>query len=242
MRRVTEEAQMKIKQILATMALIVTGILGASSAQAIPVIWDMGSQGGNLGNTATYTDVGSGAVIKAAGFSSNTFGSAMALFGKQGSGDERGLGIADLPNAPHDDEIWGTTVIRIDMTGARSVSGFSGFSFKMGSTTSGEEWAVFGSMSATTGYTTTALLTGVNDESDHTLTGANASYNYYYFARVHQLNDGGDNVLLAKIDGTFVSNVGGVPEPSTWAMMILGFFGVGFMAYRQKGKAALRLV
>jgi hypothetical protein len=25
-----------------------------------------------------------------------------------------------------------------------------------------------------------------------------------------------------------------VPEPSTWAMMILGFFGVGFMAYRKK--------
>jgi PEP-CTERM motif len=26
-----------------------------------------------------------------------------------------------------------------------------------------------------------------------------------------------------------------VPEPSTWAMMILGFMGVGFMAYRRKG-------
>jgi hypothetical protein len=25
-----------------------------------------------------------------------------------------------------------------------------------------------------------------------------------------------------------------VPEPSTWAMMILGFFGVGFLAYRKK--------
>jgi hypothetical protein len=25
-----------------------------------------------------------------------------------------------------------------------------------------------------------------------------------------------------------------VPEPSTWAMMILGFFGIGFMAYRRK--------
>ena len=25
-----------------------------------------------------------------------------------------------------------------------------------------------------------------------------------------------------------------VPEPSTWAMMILGFFGLGFMAYRRK--------
>jgi hypothetical protein len=32
---------------------------------------------------------------------------------------------------------------------------------------------------------------------------------------------------------------GGVPEPSTWAMMILGFAGVGFMAYRRKSKPAL---
>jgi hypothetical protein len=33
---------------------------------------------------------------------------------------------------------------------------------------------------------------------------------------------------------------GAVPEPSTWAMMILGFLGVGFLAYRNRGKA-LRL-
>jgi hypothetical protein len=30
-----------------------------------------------------------------------------------------------------------------------------------------------------------------------------------------------------------------VPEPSKWAMMILGFAGVGFMAYRRKAKPAL---
>ena len=34
-----------------------------------------------------------------------------------------------------------------------------------------------------------------------------------------------------------------VPEPSTWAMMILGFVGVGFLAYRRRGQGqALRLV
>jgi hypothetical protein len=30
-----------------------------------------------------------------------------------------------------------------------------------------------------------------------------------------------------------------VPEPSTWAMMLLGFAGVGFMAYRRKNNVAL---
>jgi hypothetical protein len=37
-------------------------------------------------------------------------------------------------------------------------------------------------------------------------------------------------------NGAGVSEVfaGAVPEPSTWAMMILGFMGVGFLAYRRK--------
>jgi CHRD domain/PEP-CTERM motif len=33
--------------------------------------------------------------------------------------------------------------------------------------------------------------------------------------------------------------VAAVPEPSTWAMMILGFAGIGFMAFRRKSKPAL---
>jgi hypothetical protein len=46
-----------------------------------------------------------------------------------------------------------------------------------------------------------------------------------------------DNVDLEQ------TSVGAVPEPSTWAMMILGFCGVGFMAYRRKQNGpALRLV
>jgi hypothetical protein len=42
-------------------------------------------------------------------------------------------------------------------------------------------------------------------------------------------------VLNVTTDGS----IGAVPEPSTWAMMILGFAGVGFMAYRRKSKATL---
>jgi hypothetical protein len=43
--------------------------------------------------------------------------------------------------------------------------------------------------------------------------------------------------------GNEVTNVVlGVPEPSTWAMMLLGLAGVGFMSYRRKQSgAALRL-
>jgi len=33
-----------------------------------------------------------------------------------------------------------------------------------------------------------------------------------------------------------------VPEPATWAMMVLGFLGLGFMAHRRKGSDLFRLV
>ena len=34
--------------------------------------------------------------------------------------------------------------------------------------------------------------------------------------------------------GALTATISAVPEPSTWAMMILGFVGIGFMAYRRK--------
>jgi hypothetical protein len=36
-----------------------------------------------------------------------------------------------------------------------------------------------------------------------------------------------------------IGNVNAVPEPSAWAMMILGFAGIGFVAYRRKSTPAL---
>jgi PEP-CTERM motif len=41
------------------------------------------------------------------------------------------------------------------------------------------------------------------------------------------------------VSGTITEGPGiapAVPEPSTWAMMILGYAGIGFMAYRRKSK------
>lgn len=40
-------------------------------------------------------------------------------------------------------------------------------------------------------------------------------------------------------DGIWTAEIDAVPEPSTWAMLLLGFAGVGFMAYRRKAKQAL---
>jgi hypothetical protein len=84
--------------------------------------------------------------------------------------------------------------------------------------------------------------------------------NTLYFVQLELLiNPGPTGVqLTGSIDPMFSTDAGGsfifspgvfspgiagaVPEPSTWAMMILGFAGVGFMAYRRKSKPALMTV
>lgn len=38
-----------------------------------------------------------------------------------------------------------------------------------------------------------------------------------------------------------LSGVAAVPEPTTWAMMVIGFAGLGFMAYRRRPAARVRL-
>ena len=48
----------------------------------------------------------------------------------------------------------------------------------------------------------------------------------------YTLNFGPGSVSGAQI--AINESVSAVPEPSTWAMMVLGFAGVGFMAYRRK--------
>ena len=53
---------------------------------------------------------------------------------------------------------------------------------------------------------------------------------------------GGNNNIGNILDNVSLSTAA-VPESSTWAMLILGFFSVGFLAYRKKSDAtSLRLV
>ena len=66
--------------------------------------------------------------------------------------------------------------------------------------------------------------------------------------------DNNGSFQIKRVDGSDLSNgryaldapslhaIAAVPEPSAWAMMILGFAGVGFMAYRRKSKPALLAV
>jgi hypothetical protein len=50
--------------------------------------------------------------------------------------------------------------------------------------------------------------------------------------------------LFDNVHASYDNGVSAVPEPSTWAMMILGFAGlgfagIGFMTHRRKSKPAL---
>jgi hypothetical protein len=49
--------------------------------------------------------------------------------------------------------------------------------------------------------------------------------------------DYGDAIEEALVPGHFTFTNGAVPEPSTWAMMLLGFAGLGFLGYRRTAKA-----
>jgi PEP-CTERM motif len=46
---------------------------------------------------------------------------------------------------------------------------------------------------------------------------------------------------FAANDTVVITFANAVPEPSTWAMMLLGFLGVGLLAYRRKAGASFRI-
>jgi len=58
-----------------------------------------------------------------------------------------------------------------------------------------------------------------------------------FFARWSGANDGAESFFLVAEPG-----VAAVPEPTTWAMMLLGFAGIGVMAYRKRSGATFRAV
>jgi PEP-CTERM motif len=99
--------------------------------------------------------------------------------------------------------------------------------------------AAFALVSNDTSYTLTALLGGSIVESFSTSVGATANDFYGFsgiaFDSIRVTSNDNDFFL---IDNVQFGAVSAVPEPSTWAMLILGFAGVGYMAYRRRSPAA----
>jgi PEP-CTERM motif len=61
----------------------------------------------------------------------------------------------------------------------------------------------------------------------------------YDYGVLFSQNISNDPNFAFTADWTGTEVASAVPEPSTWAMMLLGFMGVGFMAYRRKSKPLL---
>lgn len=201
----------------------IAALAAATAGNAAVVTVNLGG-GGNLGNSHLYT--AGGLSITATGYASN--GNSTALFGKSCSGvcDENGLGL----NGFTDNEINGpgTDFIQLDFT--KLPASVIGATFFMGSTTDNEWWAVFGTNSLGTLAGATQLLTA-SDEGSH---GLQLGYKYYDFVALGTKSCGwwgcsfsGGNVLIGGL--TFTQ---AVPEPGTWAMMLLGFGAMG-LAFRR---------
>jgi hypothetical protein len=212
--------------------------LCTTSAASAAVNIDFGSQSGNLGPTATYTS--GGLTVTAAGYSDGfVFSAPTDLYGKNSGGDEQGLGLAADPSGQNE-IYWGNSrlgaFVELDVSALFGL--VSNAQFFMGSTTDGEQWIVYGSNNAGCGWFCSPPGASLNgfDEGTHDLFGF-GTYQYYDF---YSLGTGGNaapgNVLLGGLAMT------PVPEPGTWAMMLLGFGAVGAAMRRNRKKLALTKV
>jgi hypothetical protein len=227
---------------IALASVLTVAGLGLTPAKAITVTWNFQQHGSNLslGTSSTFAGSIPADTITAKGFTGTTGSHAWNttnLWAKN-TGGETGLGIKNDPSTDH--EIWGTTFIQIDVTAALA-KGLTNFIFSMGSTTQDEAWDVFGSNQTGVGATLTELYTAGHDQgTTHNLSGYKY-YDFFYDSSLGHLSGQNNNVLLATFSGNDARLTTAVPEPSTWAMMILGFCGVGFMACRRQDKPGVRI-
>lgn len=213
------------------MRKLAVGLLGAaalaiaSAAQAAVITIDLGNPSGNLGSDHTYT-TGAGNVVASGYTAPNVDGD---LYGKAQGGNEQGLGLAADPT--HENELFspanGGTGAFIQLDVSDLFSSVSAVDFFMGSSTSGEEWAVYGSNTDAAGLGS-LLLTGTDQGSGNTH--ALPSFGQYDFYNFYSLGTNGTSFGNVLISGFSLTE--SVPEPATWALMLIGFGAVGLQLRR----------
>ncbi len=209
---------MKIRCFLLACTAVAGSALPASATTTI----NFGTPSGNLGNSKSYS--AGGLTVVASGF--DAANSATALYGKNAGGNEVGLGLVNDPTG--DNEIhFGNGYVQIDVSAL--LGKVSSISFFTNSTSQGEQWSIFGS-NLLGSYSGSALLSGTN-ESSANLPGL-GDWKYYDFVSTSQ--SGGKNFLLGGLTLT-----ASVPEPATWASMLLGFGLMGFGLRRRRPNRVL---
>lgn len=219
-----------MKKWLLSVALL-AGLAGGAQAQTT---WDLSGNNTSFGTSHVFSantgDVG--LQITAFGFTSSALTTAATLYGKNLGADEIGLGLTNDPSGQN--EITGSSLVLIDFSNAVA-AGANLFDYRFNSTTvsglnPGEKWEVLGSNTGAAN-SFTMVATGTNDETEHTILGI--PFKFYEFESL------AGNVLLAEVSGAggSLTPVAAVPEPSTWAMMLLGFIGLAF-AFRARRRVA----
>jgi hypothetical protein len=207
---------------LGVLAATSLSISGASAATT--VLWDFSTgTPGDLGPQTIQDSVPLSIPIAASAYERPLVST--SLFRTQGAG----LGLAG-PSV--DNEISGRGFIQLDLLAltAPPLRNLD-VSFSFNSVTSGDEWAVWVQKASGT-HGETPILTGT-DEGIHFINtmcpNGPSSCGQWQFLDVGVVRG---SVLLHTLDAELV------PEPSTWAMMLLGFAGLGFVGYRQMKRRA----
>jgi hypothetical protein len=98
---------MIFKNIIAAAALGAAVILTVSSAQAVPVTWNLGAGPTSTNSTSSWNYKQGVDTITLSGWTNNSFTTGQNLFTKTGGGNENGLGFVGTS----DSEIIGSKVI-----------------------------------------------------------------------------------------------------------------------------------
>jgi hypothetical protein len=118
---------------------------------------------------------------------------------------------------------FGTSVLGGYYVADSATGGTVGFNVQSAPTSTRFIIVPFGYVSGTDLGTSTAIYEDKNFDDLHLVAG---TYTWTWGS--------GDSLDSFTVN---VGQVAAVPEPSTWAMMMLGFAGVGFMAYRRRTAA-----
>jgi hypothetical protein len=217
-----------MKTLLLTCAALGMAIsTGANAA----VVFDFSLTPGDQGQTHTYTVSGLSITASAFGPAGST-GSPDHLWGKNDGGDENGLGMTnDL--AGQNEIYFGQGFVQLDLNALVGLVDPNSILFGTNSTTDGEQWTVWGSNtagvlgSATLPGSRTQVAQGTNEAVNLALTGG---FRYYDFVSTSQAD--GQNFLITNLTVT------PVPEPASWALMLLGFGGLGAVMRLRRARPA----
>ena len=146
-----------------------------------------------------------------------------------------------------------STSIYVTASGGASVASvsFDGSGTQPGMATASAQLSIlpdgFSTIFSETAVSTTPTLSGFNITGDQV---NGIQFNIPYEVRLIISISGGESINGTAYVDPMITSPGNniyfspgitnaVPEPSTWAMMFLGFAGVGFMAYRRRSRQAL---